>query len=48
VSAKFAADPFNITPTMSKFVGGSLLTTYILFFVAVIGSIFMEINKAIK
>jgi NADH:ubiquinone oxidoreductase subunit 6 (subunit J) len=48
VSAKFAADPFNISPTMSKFVGGSLLTTYILFFVAVIGSIFMEINKAIK
>lgn len=48
VLPRFAADPFNLTPEMSKFVGGSLLTTYALFIVAVVGIVLTEINKAIK
>lgn len=48
VLPRFAADPFNLTPEMSKFVGGSLLTTYALFLVAVVGIVLTEINKAIK
>ncbi|EOZ96813.1 hypothetical protein A33Q_2123 [Indibacter alkaliphilus LW1] len=48
VIPRFAADPFNLTPGLSKFVGGALLTTYTLFFVALLGIIFTEINKAIK
>ncbi|GHB34876.1 hypothetical protein [Mongoliitalea lutea] len=48
VAAKYAADPFNLTPGMSKFVGGTLLTTYALFIIAIIGIVITEINKAIK
>ncbi|PRY84567.1 hypothetical protein CLW00_11928 [Mongoliibacter ruber] len=48
VTARFAADPFNLTPGLSQFVGGALLTTYVLFFVALLGIVFTEINKAIK
>lgn len=48
VLPKFAADPFNLTPEMSKFVGGALYTTYALFVIAIVGIVFTEINKAIK
>ncbi|MFD2203944.1 hypothetical protein [Shivajiella indica] len=48
VLPKFAAEPFNLTPGLSKFVGGSLLTTYALFLIAIVGIVFTEINKAIK
>ena len=48
VAAKYAADPFNLTPGMSKFVGGTLLTTYALFIIAIVGIVITEINKAIK
>lgn len=48
VLPKFAAEPFNLTPEMSKFVGGSLLTTYFLSLVAIVGIVFTEISKAIK
>ncbi|MBW3469777.1 hypothetical protein [Arthrospiribacter ruber] len=48
VLPRYAADPFNLTPELSRFVGGALLTTYVLFFVALIGIVFTEINKAIK
>lgn len=48
VLPKFAAEPFNLTPGLSKFVGGSLLTTYALFIIAIVGIVFTEINKAIK
>lgn len=48
VLPKFAEEPFNLTPGMSKFVGGSLLTTYALFIVAIVGIVITEINKAIK
>ncbi len=48
VIPKFAAEPFNITETSSKLVGGILLTTYILFAIALLGIVVTEINKAIK
>lgn len=48
VLPKYAADPFNLTPGMSKFVGGSLITVYALFILAIFGIIATEINKAIK
>jgi uncharacterized membrane protein len=48
VLPKFAAEPFNITETSSKMVGGILLTTYILFIVAMVGIVITELNKAIK
>jgi hypothetical protein len=48
VLPKYAAEPFNLTPGMSKFVGGSLITVYALFILAIFGIILTEINKAIK
>ncbi len=48
VLPKFEAEPFNLTPAGSQFVGGALITTYVLSIVA-IGSIFLtEVTKAIK
>ena len=48
VLPKFAAEPFNLTPGLSKFVGGALLTTYALFIIAIVGIVFTELNKALK
>lgn len=48
VSSKFAADPFNMTPTGVKAVGGMLITVYALFFVAIAGIIITEITKLVK
>lgn len=48
VLPKFEAEPFNLTPNGSKFVGGMLLTTYALAIVAMLGIVFTELNKAIK
>lgn len=48
VLPKFEADPFNLTPTGSQFVGGMLITTYVLAVVALVGIVFTELNKAIK
>lgn len=48
VPARFAVEPFNITPGMSKFLGGLLYTTYLLFVIAILGIVFTEINKALK
>lgn len=48
VLPKFEADPFNLTPTGSQFVGGMLITTYVLAIVALVGIVFTELNKAIK
>lgn len=48
VLPKFAAEPFNLTETSSKVVGGILLTTYVLFAMAIIGIVVTEINKATK
>jgi NADH:ubiquinone oxidoreductase subunit 6 (subunit J) len=48
VLPKFEADPFNLTPGGSQFVGGMLITTYILS-LATIGSILVtEVTKAAK
>ncbi|TDK49579.1 hypothetical protein [Algoriphagus formosus] len=48
VLPKFEADPFNLTPSGSQFVGGMLITTYVLAIVALVGIVFTELNKAIK
>nr|MBI1229170.1 hypothetical protein [Cytophagales bacterium] len=48
VSAKFAADPFNLTPTGSKAVGGMLITVYALFMIAIVGIVITEITKIVK
>lgn len=48
VLPKFAGEPFNITETSSKVVGGILLTTYILFAIAFVGIVVTEITKAVK
>lgn len=48
VLPKFEADPFNLTPTGSQFVGGMLITTYVLAITALVGIVFTELNKAIK
>lgn len=38
----------GVTEGTSKFVGGALLTMYVLFIVAIVGIIITELNKAIK
>jgi len=48
VLPRYAAEPFNLTPGLSKFVGGALITTYALFILAIVGIVITEINKAIK
>jgi NADH:ubiquinone oxidoreductase subunit 6 (subunit J) len=48
VLPRFAAEPFNLTPGLSKFVGGSLITTYALVLLALAGIVLTEINKAVK
>jgi len=48
VAAKYMADPFNITPSGAKMVGGILLTVYALFLLAIVGIVITEINKLIK
>lgn len=48
VTPKFAAAPFNLTEGMSKFVGGSLIMTYVMTIVALVGIVITEITKAIK
>jgi hypothetical protein len=48
VIPKFAADPVNLTEGMSKFIGGTLIMTYVLTIVALAGIVITEISKAIK
>ncbi|MCH6235875.1 hypothetical protein [Cognataquiflexum rubidum] len=48
VTPKFAADPFNLTEGMSKFIGGTLIMTYILTIAALAGIVITEISKAVK
>ncbi|WP_194776284.1 hypothetical protein [Pararhodonellum marinum] len=48
VLPKYAADPFNLTPGTSKLVGGTLITVYFLFILAIGGIVFTEINKLTK
>lgn len=46
LNAKLIAS--GATPGVSKFVGGGLITMYILFIAALVGIVYTEINKAIK
>ena len=39
---------FDITSTSSQVIGGVLITTYVLLFVAVISIVFTEISKLVK
>ncbi len=48
VLPKFEADPFNLTPGGSQFVGGMLICTYILAIAAMVSILVTEVNKAIK
>ena len=48
VSARFAADPFNLTPGASQFSGGLLIATYFLLVIAFVSIFVNEISKAIK
>jgi NADH:ubiquinone oxidoreductase subunit 6 (subunit J) len=48
VQPKFEASPFNLTPQGSQFVGGMLITTYILAIGALASIVLTEFNKAIK
>ncbi|MCH7399785.1 hypothetical protein MM236_17455 [Belliella sp. DSM 107340] len=48
VAPKYLGDPFYMTPTLAKFVGGMLVTTYVLAILALLGIVFTELNKAIR
>ncbi|WP_162343626.1 hypothetical protein [Cyclobacterium salsum] len=48
IAAKYAADPFNITPEGAKLVGGVLITVYALAILAIFGIIVTEITKIVK
>ncbi len=48
VSARFAAEPFNLTPASSQFSGGLLIATYFLFVIAFASIFINEIFKAIR
>jgi len=48
VLPKFEADPFNLTPAGSQFVGGALITTYILSLVTIGSILVTEVTKAVK
>lgn len=48
VTARFAADPFNLTPGSSQFVGGLLMSTYFLFIIAFVSIFVNEISKSIR
>lgn len=46
VSAKYTT--LGVGEGESKFVGGALITMYILFIIAIVGIVITELNKAIK
>lgn len=48
VSARFAAEPFNLTEGTSQLVGGLLISTYFLFVIAFVGIFVNEIAKTIR
>ena len=48
VTAKFAGDPFNITPGLSQFIGGMLISCYFLLIIAIISMFVSEITNALK
>ncbi|HSF54897.1 MAG TPA: hypothetical protein VLA71_14175 [Algoriphagus sp.] len=48
VLPKFEGEPFNLTPGMSQAVGGLMITTYVLTFVALLSIVITELTKAVK
>ncbi|WP_114749172.1 hypothetical protein [Pleomorphovibrio marinus] len=48
VAARYTAEPFNITPTVAKLVGGVLMTVYALFILAITGIVVTEVTKIVK
>src|SRR5690606_25711804 len=48
VTARFAAEPFNLTPGASQFSGGLLIATYFLLVIAFVSIFVNEISKAIR
>lgn len=48
VLPKFEGEPFNLTPSMSKAIGGMLVTTYVLSLVAIVSIVITELSKAVK
>lgn len=48
VTAKFAAEPFGLTPGSSQAIGGLLISTYFLFAIAFISIFVNEISKSLR
>lgn len=48
VLPKYEGDPFNLTPGMSKVIGGMLVTTYALSIIAIGSILITELTKAVK
>lgn len=48
VAAKYTTDPYNITSTGSKLVGGILITVYALSALALVSIVITEITKIVK
>lgn len=48
VSARFAQEPFNLTPMISQFSGGLLIASYILFVLAFVSIFITEISKMVR
>lgn len=48
VTDKFAAEPFSLTPGVSQFVGGLLISSYFLFIIAFVSIFINEISKMVR
>ncbi len=48
VAARYTAEPFSITPTVAKLVGGVLMTVYALFVLAIVSIVVTEVTKIVK
>lgn len=48
VLPKFEGEPFNLTPFMSKAIGGMLVTTYALSVITIGSIVVTELSKAVK
>lgn len=48
VTARFAAEPFSLTPLSSQFAGGLLISTYFLIIIAFVAIFVNEISKQIR
>lgn len=48
VTARFAAEPFSLTPLSSQFAGGLLISTYFLIVIAFVAIFVNEISKQLR